>query len=148
MKKKGFTLVELLAGIAVSFFLVLVAGVMILTAFNGWDRNADILTRQREATLAIKYFANAVRAAQYDDISVPSTKGSYSDQLTVDDKTFYMIDDTIYYDSGQGQDDLAIINANVQSFSVQKADNGVVVFVTLINDDQTQDFEWVFSCRN
>ena len=76
--QKGFTIVELLIGVASASILALTAGAILVNAYQGWVRSLAMADMERDAAVAVHVIALAVRGASN---AVPGEVGT--DKLKV-----------------------------------------------------------------
>lgn len=65
----GFTVVELMVAMLVSAVLALAVGSMLVFGWMGWVRSNEIVSSQRDASLAMLMIAKEIRNSSYDTIT-------------------------------------------------------------------------------
>lgn len=65
----GFTIIELLIAVSAFSVMMLLVGSMIVYGWQGWVRNNEIVSMQRNATIAMMMISKEIRNTTYDDIT-------------------------------------------------------------------------------
>jgi len=162
-KNKGFTLVELMAGVIMSAILAITIGMMLYFSYSNWRTNSEAIELQRDATIAMEMISRAIRPAA--TIAIPDTvhgAGDYSIEIT--DATgnavsFYLVDDgglgTLFYDPDGGthnEDEcIVIVDNKIDDLSFANhatIPNTIVIKMVLQNNATSTTVDSAISFRN
>lgn len=148
LARRGFTLVEVLAGVLAAAILVLVAGTMLYFSYMGWQRNSNQVDLQQDASAAMGVIARYARSAQPGGLSAGSgvlTMASSNGTVRISKSGNQLIFDPNTAISGN---ELALIPSRVTSFTPIATTNRVSVTLVMQDGDITATFTNTASIRN
>ena len=72
-EKQGFTLVELMVSMIAFTLLALIAGTILVFAWNGWRDSIETVGMQRDAMIAMRIMEKEIRNSNINEVSGDST---------------------------------------------------------------------------
>ena len=148
MRRAAFTTVELVIGMAAAAILATVVGAVLYHGHLMWHRAARAAELHRDGSLAMAMVGRAIRAAS------PSQVGAQAGSLTVTGTNqtlrFYVSGDRLLYNAATAEtnDDVAAVQAGLQSFSATLNGSVVAVVLVLDNGDEHIRIDGAAACRN
>lgn len=125
-RPRGFTLLELLAGIVAASILVLTAGILLRFTYVSWHRMGDSVEMQRDEQIAMDMLTRLTRAGN----SMTFTNSRYTIQRNGGPAAaIYAASSSLYYDPNTNtpNDQVRLVNGTLwgPQFSVSFSNNAV-----------------------
>ena len=98
-EKQGFTLVELMVSMIAFTLLALIAGTILVFAWNGWRDSMETMGMQRDAMIAMRIMEKEIRNSNIDEVSGDSA-GLYFSTGTTRTNAFRFSAASIPFNSG------------------------------------------------
>lgn len=156
MKKSGFTIIELLAGIVISSILVIVIGTMLYFSFESWRKGRMMAELESDEIFAIDMIERAIRPAYSSEIDT-----STACKITIGSKSFYRGNASLAYnvsgpnliydpDTGVSSNEIVLIKNRVTllTFSPNPVTAFVDTNITLQDSGKSVTAGFKTGCRN
>lgn len=141
----GFSLIELLAGLAAAALIGLTAGIILVFAYRSWITNKATVERQQDGAVVMTFLARALRDGSNWTYSAGTLDVGASNGL----RRFSVRDQSLYYNPNAANlDSEMLITSNVTSFVCSNATGGASVTLALDTGDGTVTQQMVIHLRN
>ena len=140
--KAGFSLVELMVAALATAILILAVGSMLVFGWIGWKRNNDSVNMQRDASLAMRTMARAIRG------SFSMTAGASLQCVNASNTVRFVKSGNNLDMQVDGNLQMHLIRDVVRGFSAELTTTGVVVKVSLAAGDDTATINETIYTRN
>jgi len=152
--RTGFTLVEIIVGLAVSSILASILGALLYYNFLLWQRNTAMTLLQQDASVIMDMLSKKIRSAKDSDITI-----SDSDQpktMRIGNESFYWqsatAPSTLWYDpdTNIAGNEIALATNEVTAFVPDKNSplNSATVTITLLRNSQSVTLNFYVMYRN
>jgi len=151
-QRRGYSLVELLAGMLAASILALTLGTMLFHAYDAWDDNHDAVNLHRDGRNAMDLITRAIR-----DASMARVTTAENNNLVIQNEAgtssvrFWRTGRSLLYDpdTGAGGDEIVLVEArDAARFNVTMTAADVTIRLDLERGDETIRFDSTVAFRN
>lgn len=132
--KRGFTIVELVAGVMAAAVLAVTFGVVLVYGYRGWKNLQTMAEMERDATLAMRTISRAARCAQTNDIRVANGLLIVSNANGVAEQAFRLSGARLSYASN-GLPGMDLVQADVVAFRCTPVSGGSIMVVLALSNE-------------
>ena len=145
----GFTLVELVAGMATASVLALTAGTILQIGYTGWIRNRAAIDVQRDGTVVMDLLSRTIRQASATNVTVAATEIEVG---TPDGAVGFVADGNDlkrYSVVGGVSSERVIVDERLTSIQFTLVDDqGIAIVLQLREEDESSRTRGFFAFRN
>lgn len=156
--RRGYSLIELMAGMLAAAVLALTVGTMLYHAYDAWDDNHDAVNLHRDGRNAMDLMARAIRDASAARVTTAANNNLVIlNEAGASSVRFWRTSGRLLYspDTGGGVDDIILVGyergadrARATRFNVTLTATDVTIRLDLERGDEAIRFDSTVAFRN